>query len=168
MITAATLLKLSLVFVLLGVGWTNRGKFAALGRLYRASTIPTNYYVALITSTTAPTADSNTFADVTEIPAGNGYTAGGISLAKNATDFDVYTEDDTNDLAKVQIRDLVWTASGGPLPSTGGARYAIMTDDNVTQSARLLEQYFDLTSDRSVSDGQSLTLQDCELQLAES
>lgn len=150
------------------VGYTNRGKYLSLGRLYRAQTIPTNYYIALITSAVAPTADTNLFSELTQIAAGNGYTDGGISLAKNATDFDAWVEDDTNDWAYVQLKDIVWTASGGPIPASGGgARYAIITDDNVTVTARTVEQYFDLTSDRTVSDGQTLTLQDCELRLAE-
>jgi len=146
--------------------WTNKGKYKILGWSFRGETIPTNFYIALITSASAPTADTNTFADVTEIAAGNGYTAGGTSLAKNSTDWDVWTEDDTADDAYIQLKDIVWTASGGPIPASGnGARYAILTDDNGTQSAREIYTSWDLSSDRSVSDGQSLTLQDCELKV---
>lgn len=149
-------------------GVTNRGKFRSLEGRYRNTSVPTNFFIALITSATAPTADTNTFADVTEIAAGNGYTAGGISLTRNATDFDVLTEDDTNDRALIQLKDIVWTASGGSLPSSGsGARYAILTDDNGTQSARAVEIYWDLTSDRTVSSGQTLTLQNCEIRYNE-
>ena|SRR3990167_5961034 len=149
-------------------GWTNKGKYAALNILFRAATAPTNFYLALITSATAPTADTNTFAGVTEIAGGNGYTAGGASLNRNSTDFDVLTEDDTNDRALIQIKDITWTASGGSIPASGsGARYAILTDDNGTQSSREVWAFWDLTSDRSVSTGQQLTLQDCELRLTE-
>jgi hypothetical protein len=106
------------------------------------------------------------FRELTEIAAGNGYTAGGISLTKNSTDFDVLTEDDTGDLGKIQIKDLTWTASGGSLPGSGnGARWAVLTDDNATQGNRIVIAWWDLTSDRSVSVGQPLTLQDCELRL---
>lgn len=149
-------------------GWTNKGKFQMLGRIYRAVALPTNYYVALFTSAVAPVADTNTKGELTEIAAGNGYTAGGISLTAGATDFDVITEDDTNDRGLIQIKDLVWTASGGPIPSSGnGARYAAFTDDNVTQGSREVYHYWDLTSDRSVSDTQTLTLQDCEIRIDE-
>jgi hypothetical protein len=129
--------------------------------------LPTNYYVALLTSATAPNADTNTKADVTEMASGNGYTTGGISLTKNSTDFDVLTEDDTNDRALIQIRDLVWTASGGSMPASGGARYAVLTDDNATQTSREVYHFWDLVSDRQVSVGQTLTLQDCEIRLTE-
>lgn len=149
-------------------GWTNKGKYLALGRLLRGETIPTNFYVALVTSAAAPGADTDTFSELTEIAAGNGYTAGGYQLTPGATDYDVWTEDDTNDRSLVQIKDLTWTASGGPIPASGnGARYAVHTDDNATQGSRFVEQYWDLSSDRSVSDGQTLTLQDCEIRLTE-
>lgn len=149
-------------------GWTNKGKYKVLGWSFRAETIPTNFYIALFTSATAPTQDTNTKSELTEIAAGNGYTAGGISIAKNSTDWDVWTEDDTNDRGLIQLKDMVWTASGGTLPASGnGARYACITDDNATQGSREIYAYFDLTSDRSVSDTQTLTLQDCELRLNE-
>lgn len=150
-------------------GWTNRGKYNMLGWAFRAATIPTNFFAALVTSAVAPTADTNTLGQLTEIAAGNGYVAGGISLSRNATDFDVYTEDDTNDRALVQIRDLVWTAGGGPLPASGnGARYLVLTDDNVTVGSREVQNFWDLVSDRSVSDTQTLTIQDAEIRLDDS
>ena len=149
-------------------GWTNRGKFMYLGAVLRAITLDTNYFVALVTSATSPDADTNTLSQLTEIAAGNGYTTGGISLTKNATDFDVYTEDDTNDRALMQIKDLIWTASGGSIPGSGdGARWAVFTDDNVTIGSRQIYHYWDLSSDRTVSTGQTLTLQDCEIRITE-
>lgn len=149
-------------------GWTNRGKYNTLNIKYRNAAEPTNYYMALFTSATAPTADLNTKGELTEIPSGNGYTTGGISLNRDSTDFDVLTEDDGNDRALIQIKDLVWTASGGSLPSSGAARYAALTDDNATQGSREVDTYFDLVSDRVVSVGQTLTLQNCEIRLNES
>lgn len=150
-------------------GWTNRGKYNTLALVFRNATEPTNFYVFLATSATAPTADTNVKSDLTEIAVGNGYSAGGISLNRDATDFDVLTEDDTNDRALIQAKDLVWTASGGSLPASGsGARYALLTDDNGTLANREVWSYFDLSSDRSVSIGQALTLQNCEWRLNES
>ena len=149
-------------------GWTNKGKFNCLDGWLRNTAPPTNFYVALVTSATAPVADTNTKGELTEIANGNGYVTGGISLTPGATDFDVLTEDDTNDRGLIQIKDLVWTASGGTLPASGdGARYAVMTDDNGTQGSREIYGYWDLVSDRQVSDGQALTLQDCELRINE-
>jgi len=126
------------------------------------------FAVFLATSAVSPTQDSNVKTDVTEIATGDGYSAGGINVNRDSTDFDVLTEDDTNDWALVQIKDLVWTASGGPIPASGnGARWALLTDRNATVGSRLILAYFDLISDRTVSDGQSITLQNIECRLTE-
>ncbi len=149
-------------------GWTNKEKYRILGDRYRNIVGETNFYVALCTSATPPTQDINTLSELTEIAAGNGYATGGFSLTPGATDYDVWTEDDTNDWSLIQMKDIVWTASGGPIPSAGGgARWAVHTDDNVTIGSREVYQYFDLTSDRTVSDAQTLTLQDCEIRITE-
>lgn len=150
-------------------GWTNRGKQAILDAYFRATGTPTNFYVALVTSASTPDADTNTLSDLTEIAAGNGYTTGGYQLSRNSTDFDTLTEDDSGDKALIQIKDVVWTASGGSIPDSGdGARYAVLTDDNGTIADREVLAYWDLSSDRSVSDGHDMTLEDLELQLLES
>lgn len=149
-------------------GWTNKGKYKILGWTLRNESKPTNLYLALVTSAVAPVPDTNTKSELTEIANGNGYTTGGYMLAWTSTDWDVWTEDDTNDRGLIQLKDIVWTASGGPIPASGsGARYAVLTDDNVTEGSREIYAYWDLVSDRSVSNGQSLTLQNCELQLNE-
>ncbi len=137
-----------------------------LGVGFRAVAVVTNYFIALVTSATAPTVDINTLGEMTEIAAGNGYAAGGFSLTPGVTDFDSLVENDTNDRAELQVKDVVWTASGGPIPTSGGdARYAVITDDNGTVGSREVYAFWDLSSDRSVSDTQTLTLQDLELRL---
>lgn len=145
---------------------TNRGKYNILGITFRNATEPTAFYVFLALASAAPTVDTNTKSDLNEIATGNGYTAGGISVARDSTDWDTLTEDDTNDRALVQIKDLVWTASGGNLPGSGnGARYACLTDDNGTLGSRDVYAAWDLSSDRTISSGQTLTLQNCEIRL---
>lgn len=149
-------------------GWTNRGKFMALKRLHDGTALPTNYYIALLTSATAPTADTNLMSDHTQIALTNGYSDGGFQLSLNGTDFDVVTESDASDLALIRIKDVVWTAAGGPIPASGnGARYAVLTDDNATVASREIYYYWDLSSDRTISDTQTLTLQDLEIQITE-
>jgi hypothetical protein len=149
-------------------GWTNKGKAHVLGIVFRNVAEETNYYVALVTSATAPTADTNTLSQLTEIAAGNGYTTGGFQLTPGSTDWDSITENDTDDRGETQIKDVAWTASGGSIPGSGsGARYAVLTDDNGTVGSREVYAFWDLTSDRTVSDGQPLTLQNLDLRLTE-
>lgn len=140
-----------------------------LGEYFRATAIPGGAFaVFLATNTTPPTPDSNLKPDISEIATGNGYTAGGINVARNSTDWDVQTEDDVNDRALIQLKDIVWTAAGGPIPASGaGARWEILTDQNVTVASREVIGYWDLVSDRTISDGQTLTLQNSELRLNE-
>lgn len=150
-------------------GWTNRGKFNLLNTYFRAVAIPGGAFgVFLATSAVAPTADSNLKTDITEIATGNGYTAGGLDVDRNTTDFDVMTESDASDLGFIQLKDQVWTASGGPLPASGGgARWAGLTDRHATVGSRELLVYWDLAADRSVSVGQTLTLQNAEIKITE-
>jgi hypothetical protein len=149
-------------------GFTNRGKFLILQGVFRNTGLPTNFFVALVTSATAPSDTTNVLSDLTEIAAGNGYTAGGISLTKNSTDFSTLTEDDVNHIAKILVKNLVWTASGGTLPASGaGARYAVLLDDNATVGSRQVLAFWDLVSNQIISSGQTLTLQNCELRFTE-
>lgn len=148
-------------------GFTNRGKFAILATYFRADgTQSPGAFSARLTKTTAPTADINLFSELTEIAAGNGYSAGGIALARNATDFDVITEDDVNDRALIQTKDLVWNASGGPIPSDSvGAEDLVICDDEVSPQ---VIGYFSLGGTPIViSDTQALTLQNPEFRLNE-
>lgn len=154
-------------------GFTNKGKLRLFDWAFRSESVtpPTDFYIALVTSATAPTADTNTLSQLTQIADGNGYnaTAGGYKLDKNSTDFDANVENDTDDRSELQIKDVVWTASGGNIPASGGgARYAVLTDDNVTVGSREVLAFWDLSSDRTISSGQTLTLQNLELRLTES
>ena len=144
-------------------GWTNRWKSTILDIVYRGATPPTNFYIALVTSAVAPTVDTNTMSDLTEIATGNGYTAGGYLLNRNSTDFDFLEEDDTGDLGRVQVKDVEWTATGGPIPSTGTAAYAVMTDDNATPANRIICHFWSLGGERSVQDGSPLRLINLEI-----
>jgi hypothetical protein len=127
---------------------------------FEASTVPTTYYLALCTSATSPTKATNLFSELTQVAIGQGYTTGGNALTA-ATDFTV-TEVDSTVGAKVVLSDQTWTASGGNLPASGdGARWAVLLDGSVSGSNVLA--YFDLVSDRTVSDTQTLTIQAAEI-----
>ena len=147
--------------------FTNRGKFKMFDWVFRATALPGNFFVALVTDTVKPTPDINTLGELTEIGAGSNYTAGGFQLTKNSTDFDTLTEDDAEDRALVRIKDGAWTANG-PVPLTGDpARYAVLTDDNATLADREVIAYWDLREGRTLANTETLTLQDLTLRFEE-
>lgn len=146
-------------------GWTNKGRYKALGIWLRNETAPTTFYAAL-TITTAPDADSNTLGGLTEVAAGNGYTAGGEAVARSAVGFDVWTEDDTNDRGFIQLANVVWTASGGSIPSSGnGPLHMVLLDDDGTVGSREVYAFWDLVGPLTITVGQVLTVQDAELRI---
>ncbi len=148
--------------------WTNRGFFLVLQWAFRKTNIPTNLYLALVTSAVAPAETTNLLSDLTEITAGNGYTSGGYTLSMNATDFDTLTEVDASHKALIQLKDIVWTASGGTIPLSGsGARYAVLLTDEVTVANRQVIAAWDLGSSVTISDTQLLTLQNAELDITQ-
>lgn len=148
-------------------GWTNAHKANILRQVYQRTTLPTKLYIALVTSDEVPDEDTNVFGDLTEIDDGNGYVAGGFELTPGDTDFDYVEEDDTGNLGRVQVKDVEWTADGGPIPVTGTAAYAVMTDDNVTPANRKILHYWSLGGERSVQDGSPFRLINLEMRLLE-
>jgi len=105
--------------------------------------------VILVTSTYTPDADHALIGDVdtNELSTGNGYTAGGVTVAGSVTD------SDANDNAMYDIVDPSWTASGG---SIGPCRYAILWDD--THASDIVVYLFDMTTDRTAEDGADFTI----------
>lgn len=147
--------------------FTNRGKFLLLGYVFRGTTLPTNLYVALVTDGSAPSADIDTLSQLTQIQTGNGYSDGGFQLTPNSTDFDSLTQNNTDDRAALQLKTVSWTASGGSIPSSGdSARYAVLTDDNVTVGSRQVFFIWDLSVDRAAANGEAINLNDLEVRLA--
>jgi hypothetical protein len=110
----------------------------------------------------APGPNTNVLTDLQEIAAGNGYSAGGKAVERNATvGFDTLTEDDTNNQAYIQLRNVEWTGSGGSIPASGGGiRYPVLVDD----AANVL-LWWDIGTYDSVSSGQKFAIQDAEISM---
>lgn len=143
--------------------WTNRGAYRMLSWL-RGGTVPANFYAALVCNTNAPVLNTILFSELDEIAEANGYTSGGIIVNTDSTDWDTISQDNANTRSYVQLKDYVWTADGGPIPGSGdGARYLVILDNTATVGDREVYFYHDLTSDRAVSDGQSLSITDAEV-----
>lgn len=92
----------------------------------------------------APVSTNQVKADLTEIAAGNGYTAGGATVTMSVTV--------SGGVAKITGANAVFTASGG---SIGPFRYAVLYNDTPTSPADPLIGYWDY--------GQSITLANTEV-----
>lgn len=97
---------------------------------------------------TAPVATNATKSALTEIGAGNGYTAGGtaITITTSAQSSGTYT------LAGNQV---VFTASGG---SMSAFRYPVLYNDTPTSPADPTIGWWDYGSSLTLADGESLTI----------
>lgn len=97
---------------------------------------------------TAPVNTNSVKADLTEISAGNGYTAGGtaITVTTSAQSGGTYT------LAGNQV---VFTASGGAIANF---RYPVLYNDTPTSPADPLVAFWDYGSTLTINDGETFTV----------
>ena len=100
--------------------------------------------VILIDDTIAPNIDTHEYYDdiTTELTTGDGYTAGGATLADCAI-----TRDDTADHSEYDATDVTWGSS------TITARYGIVYKDTGTPATSPLICYMDFTENKSSSAG---------------
>lgn len=105
-------------------------------------------FKAMLTNT-APTASSNTVkADISEISAGNGYPAGGVSLTLTSS-----SQTGGNYTLKLTCPTI--TASGG---SIGPFRYLVVYDDTPTSPSKPLVGYYDHGTSITLGDGDSFVV----------
>lgn len=97
---------------------------------------------------TAPVAGNSVKADLTEITAGNGYTAGGsaATFVSGAQSSGTY---------KLVLNDVTFTASGG---SIGPFRYAVLYNDTPTSPADPLIAFWDYGTSLTLTNGNSFTV----------
>ena len=101
----------------------------------------------LMLTNTAPVNTNTIKADLTEISAGNGYTAGGSAVT--------ITTSTSAGVAKVSVTtDVVFTASGG---SIGPFRYAVLYNDSPTSPAKPLIAWWDYGSSITLNSAETLT-----------
>jgi hypothetical protein len=99
---------------------------------------------------TAPNDGMTVLADITQIAATGGYTAG----AGGGYTLDTVTLTESNGEAKVTIADEVITASGG---NVGPFRYLVVYNDTASSPADALCFYFDYGSAITLADTETLT-----------
>lgn len=115
--------------------------------VHQMQTGTSHVYKVMLTNT-APTASNAVKADLTEISAGNGYTAGGISVG-------TITGSQTSGTFKFSGgTDPIWTATG----AIGPLRYAVLYNDTPTSPAKPLIGYWDYGSSVTLASGETFTV----------
>lgn len=102
----------------------------------------------MLVNSPAPVATNSVKGDLTEISAGNGYTAGGTAAT-------ISSSAQTSGTYKLVLADVVFTASGG---SIGPFRYAVLYNDTPTSPADPLIGFWDYGSSITLATGESLTV----------
>lgn len=97
---------------------------------------------------TAPTSSNAVKADLTEIAAGNGYTAGGTAAS-------ITSCAQTAGTLKLVLGDVTFTASGGAIANF---RYAVLYNDTPTSPADPLIGYWDYGSTVTLNSGDSFVV----------
>ena len=102
----------------------------------------------ILLTNTAPVAGNSVKGDLTEISAGNGYSAGGtaVSITSSAQSSGTY---------KLVGSDVVFTASGGTI---GAFRYAVLYNDTPSSPADPLIGWWDYGSSITLNSGETFTV----------
>ena len=143
-------------------GVTNRGKKLILSHVFRgapngsSSVLPANFYVFLVSDT--PTSDTEDMAELTEVNVAGNETV----LPPGAVSFDTTSEDQAANSGTIKVKDC---AFNGPITA---ATHAVLLDSNSTPSAANVWAFWSLGGAHTVSSGQTLTLQDLQIDLLES
>ena len=98
---------------------------------------------------TAPVAANSVKADLTEISAGNGYTAGGTAVAITSS------TQSSGTYSLVPTADVVFTASGGTI---GPFRYVVLYNDTPSSPLDPLISFYDRGSSLTLLDTETLTV----------
>jgi hypothetical protein len=99
----------------------------------------------VLLTNTAPVATNAVKADLTEITAGNGYTAGGTAAT-------ITSSAQSSGTYKLVLADVVFTASGGTI---GPARYFVLYNDTATNKE--LIAWWDYGSSVTLNAGETFT-----------
>ncbi|CAB4126247.1 hypothetical protein UFOVP69_57 [uncultured Caudovirales phage] len=102
--------------------------------------------IKVMLTNSAPSASNTVKANLTDIAAGNGYTAGGTQSAQ-------VTSAQTAGVYKLVLTDVVFTATGG---SIGAFRYVVLYNDTATNKE--LIGYYDYGSAITLNTGETFTV----------
>ena len=102
----------------------------------------------IMLTNSAPVATNEIFANLTEISAGSGYSAGGSVATQSLSA-------QASGVYQLKLGDVTFTASGGTI---GAFRYAVLYNDTPVSPADPLIAWWDYGSSITLQDGETLTV----------
>lgn len=105
------------------------------------------HVMKVMLTNSAPVATNTIKGDLTDITAGNGYTAGGTDTQNTLAG--------ASGTATVTCTNVVWTASGGTI---GPFRYVATYNDTTSSPVKPLVNWWDYGSALTLADGESFTV----------
>jgi hypothetical protein len=102
----------------------------------------------MLVNSPAPVNTNSIKSNLTEISAGNGYSAGGASVT-------ITTATQASGTYTLAGNQVVWTASGGTI---GPFQYAVFYDDTVASPVKPLVAWWDYGSSITLQDGETFTV----------
>lgn len=110
--------------------------------------LATDTLKVMLVNSPAPASSNSIKGDLTEISAGNGYTAGGTAVT-------ITTSSQTSGTFTLAGNQVVFTASGG---SIGPCRYPVLYNSTPVSPASPLIESWDYGSSITLNDGETLTV----------
>lgn len=106
-----------------------------------------SHTLKVMLTNSAPSASNTVKTDITEISAGNGYTAGGATVTTSSSS-------QTSGTYRLVCADVVFTATG----AVGPFRYAVLYNDTPTSPADPLIGWWDYGSSLELANGETFTV----------
>lgn len=106
-----------------------------------------SHTLKVLLTNSAPSASNSVKADLTEISAGNGYSAGGATVTTSSSS-------QTSGTYRLICADVTFTATG----SVGPFRYAVLYNDSPTSPADPLIGWWDYGSALTLANGETFTV----------
>jgi len=106
-----------------------------------------SHTLKVMLTNSAPSSSNSVKADLTDISAGNGYTAGGASVTTSSSS-------QTSGTYRLICADVTFTATG----AVGPFRYAVLYNDSPTSPADPLIGWWDYGSALTLANGETFTV----------
>lgn len=145
-----------------GATFTINGLEGLLQWTFQQTGAPSTFYLALLTPESAV---GETLGACQEIPSGNGYTAGGVAVARSTSGF--VSLSTTWEKSVIEIAQKIYDTAGGQIPCYGTAYKIALTGDGSPVSSREVYAVFDFDEPVVAPNGKLILVENASMQINE-